>query len=244
MRVDVVGTGTWTTVSKNQTRREPGGERCRGMVAGQTQVPGQLARFPAVNPTKQGRNSSRSIREDCTLPFPDGKQRLCNIWRSVVCSGTDHSMPPCDTKRQTTRMWSIYKMPLRVECTTCWTQRDTDVLVILIGKFTFSQQVSIGDIWVASAVEKNFLSYTSMPFCSTLGQREVHSATSVPQLHRDVVRRTSSLGKGKKVRFGKHGVAYTEVTDAFQLIARTSTCTNHRGLPGVPMLETFHSRYM
>ncbi|KAG0719349.1 hypothetical protein GWK47_050662 [Chionoecetes opilio] len=80
------------------------------------------------------------------LPSPDGKQVFATSGASVVCSGTDHSMPPCDHEEADTRIVVHLQDALESGCTTCLVRTvDTDVLVILIGKYHISsQQVSIG----------------------------------------------------------------------------------------------------
>ncbi|KAG0710652.1 hypothetical protein GWK47_022350 [Chionoecetes opilio] len=137
MRVDVVW-GRYLDNSIKESTREKRGKGVRRKVAGPDKVPGNWPDF-LRDPTNKVELFQFPIREDCIhYPFPDGKQVFATSGASVVCSGTDHSMPPCDHEEADHRIVVHLQDALESGCTTCLVRTvDTDVLVILIGKYHF-----------------------------------------------------------------------------------------------------------
>ncbi|KAG0713238.1 hypothetical protein GWK47_016650 [Chionoecetes opilio] len=124
---------------------------------------------------------------------------------------------PCD-RFSNTRIVVHLQDALESGCTTCLVRTvDTDVLVILIGKYHFlASKYPSADIWVAFGSGKNFLFLHINAICSTLGKEK---STALPVFHSFTGCDTTSsfFGKGKKSVWEAWG-AYTEVTDAFNFI--------------------------
>lgn len=127
-------------------------------------------------------------------------------------------MPPCDHEEADTRIVVHLQDALESGCTACLVRTvDTDVLVILIGKYHFlASKYPSADIWVAFGSGKNFLFLHINAICSTLGKEK---STALPVFHSFTGCDTTSsfFGKGKKSVWEAWG-AYTEVTDAFNFI--------------------------
>ncbi|KAG0724207.1 hypothetical protein GWK47_005234 [Chionoecetes opilio] len=229
--------------SIKESTREKRGKGVRRKVAGQTKVPGNWPDF-LRDPTNKVELFQFLSEKIVSTTFPDGKQVFATSGASVVCSGTDHSMPPCDHEEADTRIVVHLQDALESGCTTCLVRTvDTDVLVILIGKYHFlASKYPSADIWVAFGSGKNFLFLHINAICSTLGKEK---STALPVFHSFTGCDTTSsfFGKGKKSVWEAWG-AYTEVTDAFNFIVEHPHAQNHRGLPGVPDAGTFHSRYI
>ncbi|KAG0711306.1 hypothetical protein GWK47_020863 [Chionoecetes opilio] len=126
-------------------------------------------------------------------------------------------MPPCDHEEADTRIVVHLQDSLESGCTTCLVRTvDTDVLVILIGKYHFlASKYPSADIWVAFGSGKNFLFLHINAICSTLGKEK---STALPVFHSFTGCDTTSsfFGRGKVV--WEAWGAYTEVTDAFNFI--------------------------
>ncbi|KAG0721701.1 hypothetical protein GWK47_045906 [Chionoecetes opilio] len=197
--------------------REKRGKGVRRKVAGQTKVPGNWPDF-LRDPTNKVELFQFLSEKIVSTTFPDGKQVFATSGASVVCSGTDHSMPPCDHEEADTRIVVHLQDALESGCTTCLVRTvDTDVLVILIGKYHFlASKYPSADIWVAFSSGKNFLSYTSMPSVVLWAKRspQRYQCSTASQ---GVIRLLLSLERGKKSVWEAWG-AYTEVTDAFNFI--------------------------
>ncbi|KAG0721985.1 hypothetical protein GWK47_045320 [Chionoecetes opilio] len=216
MRVDVV----WDRYLDNsikESTREKRGKGVRRKVAGQTKVPGNWPDF-LRDPTNKVELFQFLSEKIVSTTFPDGKQVFATSGASVVCSGTDHSMPPCDHEEADTRIVVHLQDALESGCTTCLVRTVyTDVLVILIGKYHFlASKYPSADIWVAFGSGKNFLFLHINAICSTLGKEK---STALPVFHSFTGCDTTSsfFGKGKKSVWEAWG-AYTEVTDAFNFI--------------------------
>ncbi|KAG0718686.1 hypothetical protein GWK47_007523 [Chionoecetes opilio] len=94
MRVDVV----WDRYLDNSIKESPeNGERCTKEVAGQTKVPGNWPDF-LRDPTNKVELFQFLSEKIVSTTFPDGKQVFATSGASVVCSGTDHSMPHVTTR--------------------------------------------------------------------------------------------------------------------------------------------------
>ncbi|KAG0705868.1 hypothetical protein GWK47_024426 [Chionoecetes opilio] len=153
-------------------------------------------------------------------------------------------MPPCDHEEAEQECGPSTRCP-REGSTTCLVRTvDTDFFLILIGKYHFLaskfHRLTSGS---PSAVARTSFPNTINAICSTLGQREVHSATSVPQLHRVVIRFSFFGGKGKKSVWEAWG-PYTEVTDAFNFIVEHPHAQITVDCQEFQMLERSQSLYM
>ena len=216
MRVDVV----WDRYLDNsikESTREKRGKGVRRKVAGQTKIPGNWPDF-LRDPTNKVELFQFLTEKIVSTTFPDGKQVFATSGASVVCSGTDHSMPPCDHEEADTRIVFHLQDALECGCTKCLVRTvDTDVLVILIGKYHFlAGKYPSADIWVAFGSGKNFVFLHVNAICSTLGKEK---STALPVFHCFTGCDTTSsfFGKGKKSAWEAWG-AYPEVTDAFNFI--------------------------
>ncbi|KAG0722626.1 hypothetical protein GWK47_044147 [Chionoecetes opilio] len=106
------------------------------------------------------------------------KQVFATSGASVVCSGTDHSMPPCDHEEADTRIVVHLQDALESGCNHMFWYAPwiRDVLVILIGKYHFlASKYPSADIWVA------FGSWQKLPFLHINPPSVVLGAKRSPQ---------------------------------------------------------------
>ena len=128
-------------------------------------------------------------------------------------------MVPCDHEEADTRLLIHLQDSLRNDCTNCLVHTvDTDVIVILIGKFhhltTLCQNVNI---WVAFGTGKNFKYYHINAFYEDLGREK---SLALPVFHSFTGCDTTSafFGKGKKSAW-EAWKCYHDVTPAFTFMA-------------------------
>ncbi|KAG0717368.1 hypothetical protein GWK47_054612 [Chionoecetes opilio] len=219
--VDVVGTGPWKQYQRINQR-----ERGKGVRRKVEARPRSRAIWPFFLRTPKKVELSISYQIRCTIPSRR-KERFCNIWTSVF-AWPDTRSRHGPTKRQTQEFGPLQDA-LESGCTTCgyapW------ILTFLSPHREFHfYPARPGDIWVPFGVQE-FLFLQSMPSVVS-GQREVHSATSVPQLT-GWIRLLLFLEREKG--FGKQGGLYevqTLSTSSFKHPHEKS-----RGFPGVPDVE-------
>ena len=87
--------------------------------------------------------------------YPDGKEVFVTSGMRVLTKGTSRQMIPCDHEEADTRLL-VHVM--NSGCSTCLVRTvDTDVVVILIGKFHCLLTLHLSArIWVAFGTGKNF----------------------------------------------------------------------------------------
>ncbi len=92
-----------------------------------------------------------SRKKNSSFDYPEGKQVFVTSDVNVLTKGSNHDMLPCDHEEADTRLLVHLIDTLKSGCSSCVVRTvDTDVVVILIGKFhqllTINPSVSI---WVA-----------------------------------------------------------------------------------------------
>ena len=103
---------------------------------------------------------SNSLPKMLSFDYPEGKQVFVTSDVNVLTKGSSHNMSPCDHKQADARLLLhlVHVDALKNGCSTCIVRTiDTDVIVILIGKF--HQLLSINPsvrIWVAFGAVKAF----------------------------------------------------------------------------------------
>ena len=133
-RVDVVW-DTYITSSLKESVRERRGKGIRRKVAGQNKVPSNWRQFLHDSTNKQELFNFLSNRVSST-DFPDGKQIFITSGTTVISRGTTHCMQLCGHEEADTRILVHLEDALANGSTTCLVRTvDTDVIVIIIGKF-------------------------------------------------------------------------------------------------------------
>jgi hypothetical protein len=133
-RVDVVW-DTYITSSIKESTREKRGKGIRRKVAGQSKLPGNWPDFLRDHTNKQELFTFLSSKIAST-DWPDGKQIFITSGITVVGTDTNHNMPPCNHEEADTRIPIYLLDALEHGSTICLVRSvDTDVVVILIGKF-------------------------------------------------------------------------------------------------------------
>lgn len=114
--------------------------------------------------------------------YPDNKEIFVTDGPFVLTNSTTHAMPQCDHEEVDTRLVVHIADALKKWLSTCLVRTvDTDVIVILIGKFPYVIAVnSDASIWVAFGVGKNFVFWHINTICSNLGEAK---STALPFFH-------------------------------------------------------------
>ena len=121
-------------------------------MAGKTKIPGPDFLRDSVNKQELFTFLSRKIE---STECEEGKQIIATSGTTVISRGTSRCMQPCDHKEADTRMLVHLQDALRNGATTCLMRTvDTDVVVILIGKFHAfrsdhpAADIAMGCIWL------------------------------------------------------------------------------------------------
>ena len=107
-----------------------------------------------------------------SFKYPDNKEVFVTDGPFVLTNSTTQAMPQCDHEEADTRLVVHIADALKKGLSTCLVCTvDTDVIVILIGKFPYLTAVnSDANIWVAFGVGKNFVFWYINTICSNLGE--------------------------------------------------------------------------
>ncbi len=134
---------------------------------------------------------------------------------AVINIGTSQCMQSCNHEEADTRMLVHLQDALRNGATTCLVRTvDTDVVVVLIGKFhAFISNHPAADLWVAFGTRKSFMYLHINTICNALGREK---SMALPIFHSFTGCDTTSgfFGKGKKSAWDAWK-SYPEVTQAF-----------------------------
>ena len=137
----------------------------------------------------------------------------------MVGTDSSHSMLPCNHEEADTRILIHLLDALEHGSSTCLVGTvDTDVVVILIGKFhALLTQYSAASIWIAFGSGKNYTHLHINTISHALGKDK---STALPVFHCYTGCDTTSAfcGKGKKSAWIAWN-SYPEVTQAFNYIA-------------------------
>ena len=190
------------------------GKGIRRKVVGQNKVPSNWPDFVHDSTNKQELFNFLSKKVSLT-GFPDGKQIFITSGTTVIGRGTSHCMQLCGHEEADTRIVVHLQDALANGSTTCLVRMvDTDVVVIIIGKFhALPTKHPTADIWIAFGTGKNFTYIHINAICNALGKCK---SMSLPIFHCFTGCDTTSafLGKGKKSAWEAWN-SYPEVTQAF-----------------------------
>ncbi|KAG1707488.1 Amiloride-sensitive sodium channel subunit gamma [Nymphon striatum] len=216
-RIDVV----WDTYLPNsikESTREKRGKGVRRKVLGNNKIPGNWNSF-LCDPTNKQELFSFLSDIIATAELPSGKVVAITCGEKVEMNGGVHLMETCDHEEADTRILIHLQDALQHGATTCLVRTvDTDVIVILIGKFYYLLTICpSAEIWVAFGTGKDFRYININAVAQALG---IEMSTSLPIFHSftgcDTV--SSFYGRGKKTAW-QAWKAYKEVTEAFVYIA-------------------------
>ncbi|KAG1704380.1 Zinc finger protein 91 [Nymphon striatum] len=216
-RIDVV----WDTYLPNsikESTREKRGKGVRRKVLGKNKIPGNWNAF-LCDPTNEQELFSFLSDIIATAELPSGKVVAITCGEKVEMNGGVHLMETCDHEEADTRILIHLQDALQHGATTCLVRTvDTDVIVILIGKFYYLLTICpSAEIWVAFGTGKDFRYININAVAQALG---IEISTSLPIFHSftgcDTV--SSFYGRGKKTAW-QAWKAYKEVTEAFVYIA-------------------------
>ena len=215
-RVDVVW-DSYIASSIKESTREKRGKGVHKKVSGPTKVPGSCPDFLRDPTTKEEFFQFFSDKVSSN-DWPDGKEIFITLGTDVISRGSAHSMPRCDHEEVDRKIVIHLKDALDRGCSTCLVRTvDTDVVVILIGKYhSLTSQHQMQAIWVAFGIGKNFMYLDVNAICQTLGNER---SSALPIFHSFTGCETPAafFGKGKKSVWQAWN-AYNEVTEAFKNI--------------------------
>ncbi|KAG1688828.1 Hepatic leukemia factor [Nymphon striatum] len=212
-RIDVV----WDTYLPNsikESTREKRGKGVRRKVLGKNKIPGNWNAF-LCDPTNKQELFSFLSDIIATAELPSGKVVAITCGEKVEMNGGVHLMETYDHEEADTRILIHLQDALQHGATTCLVRTvDTDVIVILIGKFYYLLTICpSAEIWVAFGTGKDFRYININAVAQALG---IEISTSLPIFHSftgcDTV--SSFYGRGKKTAW-QAWKAYKEVTEAF-----------------------------
>ena len=196
-RVDVVW-DTYITSSIKESTRDKRGKGIRRKVAGRNKLPGNWPDFLRDPTNKQELFtflSSKTASTEC----PAGKQIFITSGITVAGTETNHSMLPCNHEEADTRILIHLLDALEHGSTICLVRTvDTDVVVILIGKFhALLTKYPAAEIWIAFGTGKNYTYLHINAICHALGKDK---SMALPLFHCYTGCDTTSAfcGKGKK----------------------------------------------
>jgi len=210
-RVDVVW-DKYIPTSLKESTREKRGKGVRRKVAGKNKLPLKWADFLRDPNNKQELFAFLSEKLS-TIECHKDKEIIVTNGTMTILQGTDRSMPPCDHEADTRLVIHLLDALLN-GCTVCLVRTvDTDVVVILLGKFQYLLTVCEDvKIWVAFGTGKNFTYHNINVMYEKLGRDK---ALALPVFHSFTGCDTKSafLGRGKKSAWEAWN-AYPEVTPA------------------------------
>lgn len=236
-RVDIVW-DTYLPQSIKDSTRVKRGKGVRRKVAGKNKLPRNWADFLRDSSNKQelfGFLTDKIAGVVC----PENKEIAITSGPTVTVLGTDQSMGACDHEEADTRLVVHLQDAVQRGLTKCLLRTvDTDVVVILIGKFhhlvSLSQDV---DIWIAFGTGKGFMHIHINAICAGLGRDK---SLALPVFHSFTGCDTTSafFGRGKKSAW-EAWVCYPEVTNAFTYIASNPFSNVEIGSECFQLLEHF-----
>ena len=233
-RVDVVW-DTYVTCSIKESTREKRGKGMRREVAGKNKFPRNWIDFLHNSVNKQQLFSFLSHKLE-SLECVEGKHIMTTTGTSVANVGTNHHMQACNHEEADTRILIHLQDALDNGATTCLVRTvDTDVIVIIVGKFyDLLQQYPAADIWLAFGTGTKFRHIHINTMYEALG---IQKSIALPVFHSFTGCDTTSVffGKGKKSAW-EAWKSFPEVTRAFLYMA------NH---PHTPLtIECEHFRLL
>ncbi|KAJ8043846.1 hypothetical protein HOLleu_11123 [Holothuria leucospilota] len=179
-RVDVVW-DTYINTSIKESTREKRGEGARRKVEGKNAIPGNWKDFLRDSKNKQELFAFLTDKIAMTT-CPDDKEIFITSGRSVIGAGCNHRMMECDHEEADTRIMVHVQDALENGSIVCQVRTvDTDVIVILIGKFHHLLTLNPdANIWVAFGTGKHFSFFHVNEICMALGD---DTSVALPVFH-------------------------------------------------------------
>ncbi|KAG1662386.1 hypothetical protein GQR58_020959 [Nymphon striatum] len=217
-RVDVVW-DIYISDSIKKSTREKRGKGFRRKVAGKNKIPGKWKDFLRDSSNKEELFSFLSNKVH-NMDLPDGKEAFATDGAGVLASGSSQNdMCPCDHEEADTRLIIHVQNALKNGANTCVVRTvDTDVLVILIGRFHHLLTLNKdADVWISFGTGKNFTYYSVNAICCAIGRGR---SIALPLFHSFTGCDTTSCfhGRGKQMTWQAWN-SYPEVTQAFTYMA-------------------------
>ena len=132
-------------------------------MAGKNKIPGNWSDFLS-DPTNKQELFSNLSTEVSNINVPHDKEIVCTSGTSVIQKGNSHPTPICDHEEADTRLIVHVQDAVKNGSRTCLVRIvDTDVIVILAGKFYFFKTQI--DIWVAFGAGKHLMYYHNNYIC-------------------------------------------------------------------------------
>lgn len=212
-RVDIVW-DTYVNDSIKSSIREKRGNGQRRKVLSQNKIPANWLNFLCNDDNKQELYTFLAKKIESS-DFPSDKEVITTYGDGILVRNSNVVMPTCNHQEADTRLVFHLQDALKQGSLSCLVRTvDTDVIVILIGKFYQIQKLHPkADIWVAFGTGKNF-SYIHVNVIAQSLRKE--NCTALPMFHSftgcDTV--SSFFGKGKKAGW-MAWKSYPEVTAAF-----------------------------
>ena len=236
-RVDVVW-NEYISSSIKESTRETQGKGIRRKVAGKHKLPGKWADFLRDKTNKQELFAFLSNKL-ATFDCPKDKEIIITSGATTLLRGTDRSMAQCDHEEADTRLLIHLQDTLLNGCTSCLVHTvDTDIVVILIGKFhhliTLCRDVNI---WVAFGTGRHFTYHHINAICEVLGREK---SLALPVFHSFTgCDATSAFFRGGKKLAWEAWLCYQNVTDAFTHMALNPYTEVAVGVQHFQLLECF-----
>ena len=211
-RLDLVW-DVYTADSIKASTREKRGQGTRRKVIGKNVMPSNWKSFLRNEENKRELFTflNTKIASADTL----GKDVLVTQDENVLTSNSSLEMPPCDHEEADTRLVVHITSALNNGCCSFLIRTvDTDVVVILIGKFfSFKRMDNNVDIWVAFGSGKNYSLWHINNICSNLGEER---SLALPFFHSFTGCDTTSafFRKGKRSAW-EAWTSFPEVTETF-----------------------------
>ncbi|KAK3750309.1 hypothetical protein QZH41_001768 [Actinostola sp. cb2023] len=205
--------------SLKESTREKIGKGVRRKVSGGTKLPPNWMQFLRDSVNKEELFAFLTSKV-AAYNWPEGKTVYVTSGISVISIGSDRSMPECNHEEADTRIVVHVLHAIQVDQSQSVLVRtvDTDVIVILIGKFHHLKAIQPDlDLWVAFGMGRNFSFISVNIICAGLGEAR---SRSLPVFHAlSGCDTTSSFyGKGKKSAWQAWEL-YPDVTPIFEFLA-------------------------
>ena len=216
-RVDIV----WDIYIPNsikESTREKRGKGIRRKVEGKNKLPGKWADFLRDATNKQelfGFISKKVAAMHC----PANKGIIITFGSTAIIRGSNRSMGLCNHEEADTRLIVHLQDAILNGCRNCLVRTvDTDVVVIIIGKFHHLQSLCPNvNIWIAFGAGKNFSYYCINTLYEHLGREK---SLALPVFHSFTGCDTTSAfyGRGKKSAWEAWN-CFDDITQAFTYMA-------------------------
>jgi hypothetical protein len=238
-RLDIIWDRYLANSLKATTREKRG--RARGVrrkVAATTKLPGNWPDFLRDDNNKAELFDYLSNKV-CAHSFPEGKLVVITAGENVLSNHQEFSMQSCSHEEADTRI-VVHLMNALETGSKIFSIRtvDTDVLIILIGKFHDIQaQIPFQDIWVMFGSGKNLVYHSIRNICNHLG---VSKSKALPFFHAFTGSDTTSAfrGKGKKTAWNTWQ-AFSAVTEIFMDFSTNPFKQINKDSPELNVLQRF-----